>query len=155
LAESDVRFLHLYHLDPEHFAELQRLLFLRRRSLMYLNLKDLKIILTVLKAVESSLKNLKNWHSCSSPQNRSRAGGTVEKKEALLKFLGSQPSRTKEKCPLPKPEIYLRSIRLFLKISFDKFAVVMFCLSLISEAKMQRIRIQMLDNIWTQMDNDK
>jgi len=40
------------------------------------------------------------------------------KKEALLKFLGSQPSKTEEKHLLPKPEISLRFIWLFFEISF-------------------------------------
>ncbi|KFC22479.1 hypothetical protein IO90_05970 [Chryseobacterium sp. FH1] len=75
------------------------------------------------------------------------------KKEALLKFLGSQPSKTEEKHLLPKPEISLRFIWLFFGNQFCNFVFVMFCLSLISDYKFQPNGVlfprQRLDTDWT------
>ncbi|KFC21983.1 hypothetical protein IO89_08400 [Epilithonimonas lactis] len=60
------------------------------------------------------------------------------KKKRFLNFWEVQPSKTEEKHLLPKPEISLRFIWLFFGNQFCNFVFVMFCVSLISEAKMRR-----------------
>jgi hypothetical protein len=73
------------------------------------------------------------------------------KKEALLKFLGSKPSKTEVKHLLPNPE-FSSVLSGDFRNQFCEFVFVIVCLSLISMANLRQNVTQVLDNVWTAMD---